>query len=159
MLCMYASVVITEYIYPLLTICYSLYWLSNCSYKLDSKGKGPQNVGVNTYDQNIHIRTHLHTHMHTHTTFSYTRIIQTLCLQTTKFWSKRCTYILYGNIFICFLLFFVFVYCAYHFSVNLCVYIATGKLFIVQLFIKCSSIIGGIKRKGNVLLHEGHVAL
>ena len=66
MLCMYASVVITEYIYPLLTICYSLYWLSNCSYKLDSKGKGPQNVGVKTYDQDTHTHTPAHAHAHTH---------------------------------------------------------------------------------------------
>jgi len=49
----------------------------------------------------------------------------------------------------------MFVYFAYHISVNLCVYIAPSKMFIVQLFIKCSSFIGGIKLK-VICLHIIH---
>ena len=78
----------------------------------------------------------------------------TLCFQTTKFWSKLCTYSLYVNIFMFF--YFVFVYFAYQFSVNVCVYIATCKMFIVQLFIKCSSFIGGIKLKVRYLFMLNH---
>jgi len=74
---MYASVVITEYIYPLLTICYIS--LSLLAVKLfiqtGSKGKGPQNVGVKTYDQDTHTHTPAHAHAHTHTPFSRTHVL------------------------------------------------------------------------------------
>jgi len=43
---------------------------------------------------------------------------------------------------------FLVVYFAYHFSKNVFVYNATCTMFIVQLFIQCSSFIGGIKVKG-----------
>ena len=42
---------------------------------------------------------------------------------------------------------FLVVYFACHFSKNVFVYNATCTMFIVQLFIKCSSFIGGIKVK------------
>jgi len=45
---------------------------------------------------------------------------------------------------------FLGVYFACHFSKNVFVYNATCTMFIVQLFIKCSSFIGGIKVKDNV---------
>ena len=83
MLCMYASVVITEYIYPLLTICYIS--LSLLAVKLfiqtGSKGKGPQNVGVKTYDQDTHTHTPAHAHAHTHTPFSRTHVLFKPCVR------------------------------------------------------------------------------
>jgi len=45
---------------------------------------------------------------------------------------------------------FLGVYFACHFSKNVFVYNATCTMFIIQLFIKCSSFIGGIKVKDNV---------
>jgi len=44
---------------------------------------------------------------------------------------------------------FLVVYFACHFSKNWFVYNATCTMFIVQLFIKCSSFIGGIKVKDS----------
>jgi len=46
---------------------------------------------------------------------------------------------------------FLVVYFACHFSKNWFVYNATCTMFIVQLFIKCSSFIGGIKDSKVVL--------
>ena len=95
----------------------------------------------------IHIRTHLHTHMHTHTALSRTHVLFKLCVCRQQRSGLNCVPTVYMLISLYVLLLFMFVYFAYHISVNLCVYIATCKMFIVQLFIKYSSFIGGIKVK------------
>jgi len=101
---MYVLYVVIEYLYPLLTICHiSLSLLAiKLSLQMDANRLMPPIVEDSTYDlvtptcTHERSRTLVHTHArqtgtHTQThAHIYTRIIQTLYLQKTWFFSKLC---------------------------------------------------------------------